>query len=272
MTYLVTGATGRVGSRIVDRLLGDGHRVRALTRAPGAAALPRGVDVVAGDLTRPETLGAAFAGVTAAHLLTSAGDDHTSLETGPEIAKLAVDAGVRRVTLLAAGQDGPLERAVRASGLEWTEIRPIDYMGNALGWADSIRDHRAVREPYGGRLTASAHEADVASVFATLLVHGGHAAKTYRVTGPEALTPAAKVEAIAAATGLRVRFENLTDDQAREQWRAEGWPEEGIEFMLHMWATVPPVVGEVTDAVKEITGREPRDFAAWAAEHADAFR
>jgi nucleoside-diphosphate-sugar epimerase len=49
---LVTGATGLVGSHIVDRLLADGWSVRALTRAPERASvmLPASVDVIAGDV------------------------------------------------------------------------------------------------------------------------------------------------------------------------------------------------------------------------------
>jgi uncharacterized protein YbjT (DUF2867 family) len=56
MTILVTGATGTVGRHLVGQLSDAGHRVRALTRDPAAANLPGGVDLVAGDLTDPDTL------------------------------------------------------------------------------------------------------------------------------------------------------------------------------------------------------------------------
>ncbi|MEV4870356.1 hydroxylase [Streptomyces syringium] len=161
---------------------------------------------------------------------------------------------------------------MRDSGLEWTFIWPIDFMSNALGWSDTIRDTAEVREPYAHRRTASADETDVADVVATVLAKGGHAGRRLIVSGPEALTPADKVSAIAAATGRRIRFTELTDNQARRQWRAEGWPEEGIEFMMRMWATVPETVAEVTSVVEEVVGRPPRTFTQWAAAHADAFR
>lgn len=126
------------------------------------------------------------------------------------------------------------------------------------------RGHRAaaeVREPYGKRRTASVDEADVADVVTTVLAEGGYAGKSFTVTGPEALTPADKVAVLAAATGREIRFTELTDNQARRQWRAEGWPEAGIEFMLHMWATVPDSVASVTSTVEEVLGRPPRTFA-----------
>ncbi|SDM36089.1 SDR family oxidoreductase [Allokutzneria albata] len=271
MTILVTGATGTIGSAVVDELLRAGHRVRALTRNAAAADLPDQVEVVEGDLTEPRSVEVALRGVTALHLLSATGDDHVPLATGPRLVELARQAGVRRVTVLTTGADGPVEQAVRASDLEWTILLPIDVMANALGWAESVRTGGVVREPYGGRLTASVDIADFAAVVATVLVDGGHAGKSYRVTGPEALTPADKVRAIGAAVGRELDFVELTDEQARELWRAEGWPEEGIDFMLTMWATVPPTVGVVTSVVKEVTGRSPRTFAEWAGEHARLF-
>lgn len=271
MTILVTGATGTLGRLVVERLLRQGRKVRALTRDPSGANLPREVEVVGGDLTEPRTLAAALDGVRAVHLLGATGHDHAPLRSGAQIMALAAEAGVRRLTVLSEGADGELARAVRASGLEWTFVWPIDLMSNALGWAGAIRSTGEVREPYGRRRTASADEGDVADVVATVLTGGGHAGRRYVVTGPEALTPADKVSAIAAATGRELRFTELTDDQARKQWREEGWPEEGIAFLLDMWATVPETVAQVTSAVEHVVGRPPRTFAQWAAAHADAF-
>ncbi|MFG2873897.1 NAD(P)H-binding protein [Streptomyces sp. NPDC048337] len=273
MTILVTGATGTLGRHVVQRLQEAGETVRALTRDPaGATGLPGGIEVVGGDLTQPQTLTAALADVSAVHLLGASGPDHLPLRTGPQIMAMAARAGVQRLTVLSAGEDGELERAVRDSGLEWTFIWPVDYMANALGWAEAIRNTAHVREPYAQRRTASVDERDVADVVATVLMTGGQAGRRLVVSGPEALTPADKVSAISAATGRDIRFTALTDDQARAQWRSQGWPEEGIEFMLRMWATVPETVAELTSTVEEVVGRPPRTFAQWAAAHADAFR
>ena len=69
---LVTGATGRVGREVVNELLAAGVPVRALTRRPEAASLPAGVEVVAGDLTVPESLDASVQGVTSVFLVWTA--------------------------------------------------------------------------------------------------------------------------------------------------------------------------------------------------------
>ena len=100
MTILVTGATGTVGRHVVGELVRAGHAVRALTRNPAKADLPEGVEVVAGDLAVPDSLTAAFDGVTAAHLINFAGEGYAPLGTGPQIVELAAKSGVRRVTVL----------------------------------------------------------------------------------------------------------------------------------------------------------------------------
>lgn len=63
MRYCVTGATGFIGQRVVRQLLDAGHDVVALARNPGSAAglAALGVEVVAGDITRPDTLPGAMA-------------------------------------------------------------------------------------------------------------------------------------------------------------------------------------------------------------------
>jgi len=53
---LITGATGNIGGQVLSQLPSTGVQVRALVRNPDAARLPAHVEVVYGDLTRPETL------------------------------------------------------------------------------------------------------------------------------------------------------------------------------------------------------------------------
>src|SRR5689334_10881833 len=101
-TVLVTGATGRVGRLVVDELLRAGLPVRALTRRPDRAALPSGVDVVAGDLTVPESLDPALDGAAAVFLLWTAAP-----ATARDVVARLASQSARRVVYLSSPHQTP---------------------------------------------------------------------------------------------------------------------------------------------------------------------
>ncbi|WP_329384105.1 NmrA family NAD(P)-binding protein [Streptomyces sp. NBC_01716] len=273
---LVTGATGTVGREIVRELLGRGLSVRALTRDPAKADFPDGVEVVRGDLADPASIAPALEGVTGLHLITFDGGAFAELRTGPEIVELAVKAGVRRITVLNGGGDTPLQDAVKAGGathgIAWTVLMPVEFMANALGWADGIRAGDSVREPFVGRLSAMVHEGDIGAVAAVALSEDGHGGRSYLITGPEALTIQDKADALAGARGRKIEVVELTEAQAVEEWRAAGQPEHVIGFLLEVYGNTPPEGRTPIGTVEEVTGRPARTFAQWAAEHAEVFR
>lgn len=272
MNILVTGATGNVGRPLVEQLLESGHQVRALTRDPRKADLPVDAEAVAGNLVDTAGLAHAFEGVTAAHLISFNGEDFSPLTNGTEIVDLARKAGVRRVTVLKGDvEKSPLERAVEASGLEWTHLSPVEFMSNALEWVESVKSEGVVREAFPEAKSAMVHEADIAAVAAAALTTDGHAGQEYWLTGPEALTPPEKVRVIAEALGRDVRYVELTRDGIVEQWRGQGYSAEDIEFFVTM-RTNPPEAGyTVLPTVEKVTGKPARTFAQWVRENAALF-
>ncbi|MFI6481648.1 NAD(P)H-binding protein [Nonomuraea sp. NPDC050663] len=273
MTFLVTGATGTVGRHVVTELLEAGVQVRALTRNPAKADLPAGVEVVGGDLADPSSLRGALKGVVGVHLINFAGDDYAPLENGDKLVEVLAEAGVERVTVLGGRADGPLETALAGSTLEWTLLNPVEFMSNTLQWwADSVRYQGVIREPYGERLSAMVHERDIAAVAATVLVEGGHGGRTYTLTGPEAVRTTEKVRQLSEAIGKEIRFEELTEEQAREMWAGFGMGQDTIEFLVDALGNTPEVGYTVVPTVEEVTGRKARSFAQWAGENAASFR
>ncbi|MGR8009275.1 NmrA family NAD(P)-binding protein [Streptomyces hypolithicus] len=272
MTILVTGATGTVGRQVVAELIRRGERVRALTRDPAKADFPAGVETVRGDLSDPATLVPALEGVTGLHLITFGGEYFAPLTTGPEIVELAAKAGVRRVTVLNGGGPTPLQDAVEAGQTDWTVVEPVEFMANALGWADGVRTGDGVREPFVDRVSAMVHEGDIGAVAAVALTEAGHGGRTYTITGPETLTVRDKMRILAEASGREIGLTELTGEQAAEQWQQAGMPADTIGFLLDVYENTPREGRTVLDTVERVTGRPARTFTEWAAEHADAFR
>jgi uncharacterized protein YbjT (DUF2867 family) len=274
MTILVTGATGTVGQHVTELLLKQGASVRALTRNAERARkkLPDGVQIAEGDLMKPGTLKDALQGVEAIFLITSSDEPNADLNTDPEMVELAKEAGVKRVVVLVGYEEGPVEAALRTSGMQWTLVKPAEFMANALvDWRDTIRSEGVVREFYGDALSARVHEEDIAEVAVLALLEDGHHGRSYPLTGPEALTRKEAVRTIAAAIGKEIPFVELTEEEARQQWRQQGYDEESVEFFVQI-AKNPPEAGyTVLSTVQQVLGRPARTFADWAAEHKREF-
>lgn len=270
MTILVTGATGNAGRQVVNELLALGQQVRAVTRDADRARFPAGVEVVEGDLTRPETI--PFDGVTGVHLLTNAGANYAELLTGPDLVERAEKAGVRRITVLWSGYRSPLEEAVTASSLEWTVLRPVDFMSNSLVWSESVRREGVVREPFAYARSALVHEGDIGAVAAAVLARGGHGGRTYTLTGPESLSVPEQVAVIGAAIGREIRYVEQSEEEARREMLGAGRPAEVVDFLIEWKRDMPAEGYTVVGGVEDVLGRPARSFALWAREHAGAFR
>ena len=269
VTTLVTGATGNVGRHVVRELVAAGEPVRALTRDPARARFPAGVQVVRGDLGRPEGLRKALRGVERLHMITL--HDGETAAASRSFAEIAAEAGVRRAAVVPGGGEEHVIDAIRAAGIECAHIEPWEYMVNTLWWADTIRAEGVVREPFPWFRSSMVHEADIAAVAAAALLREGHEDRVYQVTGPEAITREQAVRTIGEVLGREIRFVELTREQAREEWAAAGTPPEAADWLLDVRED-----GEgmdlVTSDVEELTGRPARGYARWVADHADDFR
>ncbi|MGW1773690.1 SDR family oxidoreductase [Streptomyces sp. NPDC002104] len=273
--FVITGATGNVGSELVRILAGAGEQVTAVSRRAPEAALPEGVRHHRADLGEPGSLRPALAGAAGGALfLLVAGEDPRA------VLDLAAEAGVRRVVLLSSqgvgtrpeqyGHPAAFEEAVRRSGLEWTVLRSGGLDSNAFAWAESIRTHRTAAAPFGDVGLPTVDPADVAEVAAVVLRGSGHAGRTYDLTGPALVTPRERAGAIAAAIGEPVRFVEQSPEEARAQMLTF-MPEPAVTGTLAILGAPVEAERTVSPAVEEILGRPPRPFTAWAARTAPAF-
>jgi uncharacterized protein YbjT (DUF2867 family) len=276
-TFLVTGATGNVGAEVVSALAAADQEVRALVRSERAPGLPPGVEAVAGDLNRPESLAEALAGVRGVFLLPGYEDMQGLLA---EVRR----AGAERVVLLSGSSAASgdtrnavsaymirSEDAVRESGVPSTILRPFGFMSNALRWRDQLTAGDVVREPFANVAVAMIDPYDLAAVAAAALLSDGHEGRSYVLSGPQALLPAERVRILGAVLGRDLRLEALSDDEARAEMTAQ-MPVEYVDAFFDFYVDGALDESQVQPTVQEVLGRDPRSFEQWAAAHADAFR
>ncbi|MFG2907615.1 NAD(P)H-binding protein [Kitasatospora sp. NPDC048286] len=276
---LVTGASGTVGRHLVPRLTAAAVRVRALTRDAERA---RRAGAVPGDLRDPHSLVAAARGAAAAFLIwpfpTADGAARAVEALAGQVGRIVYlsSAAVRDVP--GAGPhspgrpDGEIEALLLRSGVRHTVLRPYGFAANALRWAPEIRADGVVRG-FGGQAGLNPiDERDIAEVAARVLTEDGHDGARHVLTGPHSPTQAEQVRIIGEEAGRPARWQEIPRAAARDRMLAGGWPAPITDGALDFLAARIDDPEPVTDTVREITGRQPRDFRAWAAEHAAEFR
>ncbi|MYT74368.1 MULTISPECIES: NAD(P)H-binding protein [unclassified Streptomyces] len=273
---LVTGATGNVGSQVARAVAATGTPVRALSRSGATEGLPPGVEAVAGDLNRFETVRPALSGVTGVFLLPGYAGQRQILAD-------ARVAGVRRVVLLSSssvpgGEESnavtrymmEAEAAVRASGIAWTFLRPCAFMSNAFEWVEQLRKGDLVRAAFPSVRAAVVDPYDIGEVAARVLVSGGYDGRALALSGPEALTPGERVRVLGEVLGRALRFEGLSEEEARADLSAR-MPAAFVDAFFRFYGEGTLDESPVRDTVEKVTGRAPRAFSEWGAEHAGVF-
>ncbi len=282
---LVTGATGTIGRPLVDLLVDQGAKVRAVTRHPQAANLPAHVEVVEGDPARPDTIAPFLEGVAGLFLHPRA----VGIPAAAELLALARQRGVQRVvTLSAMNVDDPLDQqpsryngdrnkevedAAVASGLEWVSLRASSFaMNTLLAWGAQIRAGDIVRYPYASFAEALIHERDLAGVGVRALLTDELVGQRPVLTGPQSLTHEQMVAIIGEVIGRPLRYQELPPEAARQGMVQQGIPEPFVQALMARYAREVSQPAPVTGEVARVLGRPARTYAEWVADHADAFR
>jgi len=222
---LVTGATGYMGGRLVERLRAEGRAVRALAREAARFAPVDGVEVVQGDLLRRDTLAAALDGCSTAYYLVHSmergmnGFADRDRAAAENFAAAAGDAGVERLVYLGGlvPEGGP-RSAHLASRLEVEEIllgavpRSTALRASIVIGAHSSSFAILVRLVSNLRLlplpswrnnrTQPIFEGDAIEYLAQTPATPEAEERSLDIVGPEVMTYAEMVERIAEAMGV----------------------------------------------------------------------
>ncbi|MCX6641095.1 MAG: SDR family oxidoreductase [bacterium] len=282
---LIIGATGTVGREVVKLLTAKDTRIRVLTRRPDATPFTASpiLEIVSGDLNGLDSLKPAMRGVT--RVFISSSSDRQQVELQGNAVKAAVQEGVRHIvklSTLGAKPDSPItlsrmhhqtEQQIIASGLDYTLLRPHNFMQNTLLFARSIISEGAFYAPLGDARISMVDARDVAAVAASALSGEGHEGKIYSITGPEAISYNQAAREISAIVGRRITYVSLSEGDASRAMLESGNPEWMVEDLIRLYRQFRKGGGElVTQTVQEITGREPINFNQFIRDYAHVFR
>lgn len=246
MKYLVTGATGKLGSKIVDVLLKSvpASELAVSVRNPekAEALKAKGVDVRHGDFDKPETLDEAFKGVERLLIISADGDNDTRIRQHANAVEAAERAGVSFIayTSLADATESQnlmapphveTEGAIERTGIPHAFLRNNWYLENELGsiqgvlagapWVTAARD---------GKVGWALQE-DYAEAIANVLMADDFEQDIFELSGP-LHTQAELVEALSEVLGREVTLQEVSNDAYAGVMRGAGVPEGAIPIVV----------------------------------------
>lgn len=275
---LITGATGKLGRLVIQRLIDLRLQVRVLTRNPEVAARLFGsrVEIATGDFGDAASLGKAVAGIERLFLLSPISEHLAAHQIA--VAEAAVAAGVQRIvkvsgsdwTIAYPGQSisgdahANVEWRLRALPVEHVALRPTAWMQVSLGnLLRPIEARQPVASAYGNAGVGFIDAGDIADVAVQQLLADSVARKPLVLTGPEVLQFDALISKISALLGRQV--ETAPHKPTVVQLHANSFEHRAVgEFMVLI---ANGAAGYVNTTVEHILGRPPRSVDAFLQDH-----
>ncbi|OJT25789.1 NAD(P)-dependent oxidoreductase [Archangium sp. Cb G35] len=235
---LVTGATGKLGRLVLEKLLEKvpAHQVIAAVRNPEKAAelRARGVQVRKADYSQPETLGAAFSGVEKV-LLISSNEVGQRAAQHQAVVEAARKDGVKllaytsilhadRSGLALAAEHKATEELIRASGVPYVLLRNGWYTENYTENLGPALAHGAILGSAGEGQVAAATRADYAAAAVAVLTGSGHENKVYELAGDTAFTMTELAAEVSRKAGKTIVYKDLPPEQYKGVLEGAGVP------------------------------------------------
>ncbi|WP_284646453.1 SDR family oxidoreductase [Paenibacillus silviterrae] len=246
MKFLVTGATGKLGSKVVETLLKSvpANQLAVSVRNPEKAAglRDRGIDVREGDFDRPETLDAAFAGIDRLLIISADGDNETRIRQHTNAVEAAARANVGFIayTSLANARDSKMflapphqaaEAAILKTGIPYSFLRNNWYLENETAGIQGIRAGAPWVTSAGAGKVGWALQQEYAEAAAAVLAGDGHENTIYELSGP-LLTQEELASAIGAVLGKEVPVQQVDDTAYADIMKNAGVPDFVIPFLV----------------------------------------
>lgn len=288
MSILVIGATGTVGSLVVQGLARAGAPVTALARQPGRVTWPEGVGSVAGDLTDVASLRRAMAGVRTLFLLNALAADEVMQSL--QALNVAREAGIQRIVYLSVihadrDTDVPhfagkhtVERMIDDLDLPATILRPAYFMQNDIGIQPVIEQHGVFPMPIGGIGCAMVDVRDIADIAVHELLRRHRAAEALprlllEVAGRQVIDGPAAAATWSRALGRPVQYggDDLQAFEAQLASQVPAWMAYDLRLMMGRIQALGQVPAEgAAQRLEALLGRPLRSYEAFVAERVAA--
>ena len=282
---LVTGATGKTGGAVAQELAAHKIPFRVLVRdEQKAGALKElGAEIAVGDLADRKAVSDALQGVEKAVLIMSNDEEQLTLEK--QFADCAVAAGVKHLVKLSSmestqGTTKPIpamhvasEDHIRASGMNWTMIRPTFFTQNFLTAARTIAVSDEIVLALGDAVVAPTDLRDVAEVIRLVLTDDAHLNKSYDLTGPEALSLAQVAEKFSKVLGREIRYVAQPVEEFRKILTQVGLPEWRVNAVCDEFTLLSKKASmQTTDTIQQLLGRPPRSVEQFVKDHIELYQ
>jgi uncharacterized protein YbjT (DUF2867 family) len=279
--HLVTGASGTVGSSLVELLKAQGVPVRATTSKKENAGSRDGTEWAHVDLSNGEGLREAFEGIDCAFVLSPPGYADQYRILAPLVCE-ARRRKLEKVVLMSAmganaDDNAPLRRAeieLEKSGLGYNIVRPNWFMQNFnTFWLQGIREQGKILLPAGTAKVSFIDARDIAAVAARLLTSDDQRNRDFDITGAEALDHGEVARILSAAAGRTIVYEEIEPQTLKKGLLAAGVPEDYADFLLLILGFLKQgYSARITGHVKALLGREPIRFEQYAQDQKHAWR
>jgi len=278
---LITGATGNTGSGLVPKLREAGVEVRAFVRdeAKAQALKDIGVEVVLGDLDRPETIEPAVEGVDKIYLLTWNGPtQEKQVENVLNAAKKAGNPHIVRHSMWGSEksriiqQGERAEQAIKSSGLPWTLLKPTFFMQNTMMAAQTIKSDGVIYWDTGNGKLGMIDVRDIVDSAYAVLTGSGHDGKSYILTGPKAISMQDVANTFSKVLGRDINYVNVPHEASLQSMVSMGFPEwiaRGYGELMEGFSQ--GFASQVTDNVETLTGHPARSFEQFARDYIQVF-
>src|SRR5918994_2418986 len=275
---LITGATGNVGSAVLDNLGTTDLDLRALAHDESKAQSlrNRGVEAVVGDFLEPETLVPALESVSTVFLLTPIHPEQVTQasnvikaakESGndPRIVRLSVHQASHEAPARNSRQHAQIEDELSSSGLPYTLLRPTTFMQNTLVTARTIASEGRIYQPFKNGKLGMIDAWDIGEVAAKVLTEEGHEGKVYTLTGPAAISFYEVAEALSEVLGKEVRYVDISLEDAKRAMLNRGIPEWRADALNeYAKAHSEGYSNFTTEGVEQLTGHPATSYKEFA--------